>query len=255
MKAWHFRRPISSATNPYFNKHMIGPQKVPHGVYVHIACIDVVRIDENDFYVLEDNVRTPSGVSYMLENREVMMRLAPNLFAQPPGCARRELSRRPARGAPGPSRPPTSNEPPGDRLANPRPLQQRLLRTFVSGRQAWRRACRRPRSDRRGRYGVHAHDRGGRAGSMCSTAGSTTISSTPRSSTPSAPSARRPAMRAYKAGNITIANAVGTGIADDKAIYTLHARDHRILSGGERPLLKNVPTWRCREPDSRERSP
>ena len=68
------------ATNQYFNKHMVG-MKVPHDVYVHIAGIDVVRIDENDFYVLEDNVRTPSGVSYMLENREVMMRLAPDLFA------------------------------------------------------------------------------------------------------------------------------------------------------------------------------
>ena len=53
----------------------------PHGVYVHIAGIDLVRIGEDEFYVLEDNARTPSGVSYMLENREVMMRLFPELFA------------------------------------------------------------------------------------------------------------------------------------------------------------------------------
>ena len=59
-----------------------GGLKVPHDIYVQIAGIDVVRIDENDFYVLEDNLRTPSGVSYMLENREVMMRLAPDLFAE-----------------------------------------------------------------------------------------------------------------------------------------------------------------------------
>ncbi len=55
---------------------------MPHDIYVQIAGIDVVRTGEDDFYVLEDNVRTPSGVSYMLENREVMMRLVPDLFAE-----------------------------------------------------------------------------------------------------------------------------------------------------------------------------
>ena len=57
-------------------------QKVPHDIYVHIAGIDIVRVDADDFYVLEDNARTPSGVSYMLENREIMMRLFPELFAR-----------------------------------------------------------------------------------------------------------------------------------------------------------------------------
>jgi uncharacterized circularly permuted ATP-grasp superfamily protein len=51
------------------------------GVYVHIAGVDVVRTAADEFYVLEDNCRTPSGVSYMLENREAMMRLFPDLFA------------------------------------------------------------------------------------------------------------------------------------------------------------------------------
>ncbi|MBL8673019.1 MAG: circularly permuted type 2 ATP-grasp protein, partial [Alphaproteobacteria bacterium] len=55
---------------------------VPGRVYTHIAGIDVVRIGEGDFYVLEDNCRTPSGVSYMLEDREVMMRLFPDLFTR-----------------------------------------------------------------------------------------------------------------------------------------------------------------------------
>ncbi len=67
--------------NPVFRPEMNG-QAVPHDVYVHIAGIDLVRVDDNDFYVLEDNARTPSGVSYMLENREVMMRLFPDLFAR-----------------------------------------------------------------------------------------------------------------------------------------------------------------------------
>ena len=65
--------------NPHYRPEMRGVP-APHNVYVHIAGIDVVRVNEETFYVLEDNVRTPSGVSYMLENREVMMRLFPELF-------------------------------------------------------------------------------------------------------------------------------------------------------------------------------
>ena len=56
--------------------------KPPGGIYVHVAGIDIVRVDANDFYVLEDNCRTPSGVSYMLENREAMLRVFPDLFSQ-----------------------------------------------------------------------------------------------------------------------------------------------------------------------------
>ena len=67
--------------NPVFRPEMNG-QKVPHDIYVHIGGIDVVRVDSDTFYVLEDNARTPSGVSYMLENREIMLRLFPELFAR-----------------------------------------------------------------------------------------------------------------------------------------------------------------------------
>ena len=67
--------------NPVFRPEM-NNQAVPHDVYVHIAGIDVIRVDAENFIVLEDNARTPSGVSYMLENREIMMRLFPDLFAR-----------------------------------------------------------------------------------------------------------------------------------------------------------------------------
>src|SRR6478672_9802860 len=67
--------------NPVFRPEMNG-MKVPHDIYVHIAGIDIVRVDPQTFYVLEDNARTPSGVSYMLENREIMLRLFPELFAR-----------------------------------------------------------------------------------------------------------------------------------------------------------------------------
>ncbi|MGN6463671.1 MAG: circularly permuted type 2 ATP-grasp protein, partial [Pseudolabrys sp.] len=67
--------------NPAFRPEMNG-QKVPHDLYVPIAGIDLVRVDADTFYVLEDTARTPSGVSYMLENREIMLRLFPELFAR-----------------------------------------------------------------------------------------------------------------------------------------------------------------------------
>src|ERR1700734_725899 len=67
--------------NPFYRPEMIG-QRAPHDIWVHIGGIDIVRVDDDAFYVLEDNARTPSGVSYMLENREVTMRLVPDLFAE-----------------------------------------------------------------------------------------------------------------------------------------------------------------------------
>ena len=67
--------------NPGFRPEVLGLD-LPRQVYVHVAGVDVVRVSANDFYVLEDNARVPSGVSYMLENRETMMKLFPELFAQ-----------------------------------------------------------------------------------------------------------------------------------------------------------------------------
>ena len=67
--------------NEAFLPQMVGFSP-PGGVYTHIIGVDIVRTGENDFYVLEDNARTPSGVSYMIENRETMMQMFPELFAQ-----------------------------------------------------------------------------------------------------------------------------------------------------------------------------
>jgi uncharacterized circularly permuted ATP-grasp superfamily protein len=67
--------------NAQFRPEMLGIAP-PGGVWAHVAGIDVVRVDDDDFYVLEDNLRSPSGVSYMIENRSVMMRLFPELFSQ-----------------------------------------------------------------------------------------------------------------------------------------------------------------------------
>jgi uncharacterized circularly permuted ATP-grasp superfamily protein len=77
--------------NPAFRAEMQA-FRAPGNVYTHVAGIDLVRTGPNDFYVLEDNCRTPSGVSYMLENRDVMMRLFPDLFAR---CAVSPISHYP----------------------------------------------------------------------------------------------------------------------------------------------------------------
>ncbi len=71
--------PATLLTNEMYRPEMQGVD-VPGGIYAHIAGIDLVRTGEDQFYVLEDNLRTPSGVSYMLENRKMMMRLFPELF-------------------------------------------------------------------------------------------------------------------------------------------------------------------------------
>ncbi|VFU09497.1 protein of unknown function [Methylocella tundrae] len=144
--------------NSEFRPEMVG-RPVPHDIYVQIAGIDVVRTGEDDFYVLEDNVRTPSGVSYMLENREVMMRLMPDLFAEHRVAPRRELSRRAAGGA-ALRRSARERRAIDHRSPDARPLQLGLLRTFVSGRQARRRARRGTRSFCRRRQALHAHDTG-----------------------------------------------------------------------------------------------
>src|SRR6187402_3848732 len=66
--------------NAQYRREMAG-MHVPGGIYAHIAGVDIVRAGEGEYYVLEDNLRVPSGVSYMLENRKMMMRLFPELFA------------------------------------------------------------------------------------------------------------------------------------------------------------------------------
>lgn len=67
------------ATCPHFTREVFGI-RVPYDIYVHIAGIDLIRGDDGTFYILEDNLRTPSGVSYMLENREVTKRIFPDLL-------------------------------------------------------------------------------------------------------------------------------------------------------------------------------
>ena len=232
--------------NPQFRPEMTG-RKVPHDIFVHIAGIDVVRTGESDFYVLEDNVRTPSGVSYMLENREVMMRLAPDLFAE----------HRVA---------PVENYP--DMLLS----SLRSVAPHSAGREPVIAVLTPGRFN--SAYYEHSFLADKLGVELCegrdllveddvvymrTTEGAKRVDVVYRRIDDDFldPNAFRGdsmigvpgLMKAYLAGNVTLANAVGTGVADDKAIYT-YMPEIIDFYLGEKALLNNVPTWRCREPDA-----
>jgi uncharacterized circularly permuted ATP-grasp superfamily protein len=232
--------------NPQFRPEMAG-RSVPHDIFVHIAGIDVVRTGEDDFFVLEDNVRTPSGVSYMLQNREVMMRLVPDLFTEhrvapvenyPDALLASLRSVAPAH----------AGEEPTIALLTPGRynsayyehsfLADKLGIELVEGRDLL------VNDDK-----VY----------MRTTEGAKRIDVIYRRIDDDFldPEAFRPdsilgvpgLMRAYHVGNVTLANGVGTGIADDKAIYTYMPEIIQFYLG-ETAILQNVPTWRCRERDA-----
>ena len=230
--------------NPVFRPEMNG-QHVPHDVYVHIAGIDIVRTDPDSFYVLEDNARTPSGVSYMLENREIMMRLFPDLFARhrvaPVERYPDELLSALRSVAPlsATSEPTVVVMTPGiynsayyehsfladklgAELVEGRDLIVKDLDVFMRTTEGLKRVdviYRRVDDDFLDPLAFRPDSTLGVPGLMA----------------------------AYMAGNVTLANAVGTGIADDKAIYS-YMPDVVKFYLGEEPILKNVPTWRCRDP-------
>jgi uncharacterized circularly permuted ATP-grasp superfamily protein len=229
--------------NPVFRPEMNG-QKVPHDIYVHIAGIDVVRVDSDTFYVLEDNARTPSGVSYMLENREIMMRLFPELFSRhrvaPVEHYSDELLATLKSVAPL-----TSSADPNVVLLSPGIYNSAYYEhSFLA--------------DKLGIDLVEGRDLlvKGEAVFMRTTEGLKRVDVIyrridddfldPLSFRPDSALGVPGLMSAYQAGNVTLANAVGTGIADDKAVYSYMPEILKFYLG-EEPILKNVPTWRCRE--------
>ena len=232
--------------NPQYRPEMIGA-KLPGDIWVNIAGIDIVRVDAETFYVLEDNARTPSGVSYMLENREVMMRIVPELFyehaVEPVDKYADELLQVLQSVAP-----PNAQKDPICALLTPGPFNSAYYEhSFLA--------------DKLGIELVEGRDLFVRDSVvyMRTTLGPRRVDVLYRRIDDDFidPLAFRPdsvlgvpgLMTAYLAGNVTLANAVGTGISDDKAIYT-YMPDMTRFFLGEEPILKNVPTWRCREADA-----
>jgi uncharacterized circularly permuted ATP-grasp superfamily protein len=229
--------------NPVFRPEMNG-QKVPHDIYVHIGGIDIVRVDAESFYVLEDNARTPSGVSYMLENREIMLRLFPELFA------RHRVA--PVENYPDELLATLKSVAPMTASADPTVV---LLTPGIYNSAYYEHSF---LADKLGVELVEGRDLFVKDDFvfMRTTQGPKRVDVIYRRIDDDFldPLAFRPdsalgvpgLMSAYQAGNVTLANAVGTGIADDKAVYSYMPAIVKFYLG-EEPILKNVPTWRCRE--------
>jgi uncharacterized circularly permuted ATP-grasp superfamily protein len=229
--------------NPVFRPEMNG-QKVPHDIYVHIAGIDIVRVDADTFYVLEDNARTPSGVSYMLENREIMLRLFPELFS------RHRVA--PVDNYPDELLATLQSVAPAGSAADPTVV---ILTPGIYNSAYYEHSF---LADKLGVELVEGRDLfvKGEVVYMRTTQGPRRVDVIYRRIDDDFldPLAFRPdsalgvpgLMAAYQAGNVTLANAVGTGVADDKAVYS-YMPDIVKFFLGEEPILKNVPTWRCRE--------
>ncbi|MBL8789818.1 MAG: circularly permuted type 2 ATP-grasp protein [Rhizobiales bacterium] len=232
--------------NAAFVPEMMGINPA-RGIYAHIIGIDIVRISENEFYVLEDNCRTPSGVSYMLEDRETMMHLFPELFAHQrvapvenyPALLRKTLE--------SVAPPACEGEPtivvltPG--IHNSAFFEHAFLADemgaelcegddlFVMDGALYMRTTQAPQ----------------RVDVVYRRIDDAFLD--PLTFRPDSAIGVPGLFDLYRAGKVTIVNAPGTGIADDKAIYT-YLPDVIEFYTGEKPLLKNVPTWRCADPQS-----
>ena len=230
--------------NDAFVPEMVGVNPA-RGIYAHILGIDIVRVAENEFYVLEDNCRTPSGVSYMLEDREAMMYLFPDLFAQQrvapvenyPAMLRKTLES---------VAPPACKDEPTVVILTPGIHNSAFFEhaflademgvelceggdLFVSDGYLYMRTTQEPqRVDVVYRRIDDAY-------------------LDPLAFRPDSALGVPGIFDLYRAGRVTLVNAPGTGIADDKSIYT-YIPDVIEFYTGEKPLLKNVPTWRCGEP-------
>jgi uncharacterized circularly permuted ATP-grasp superfamily protein len=231
--------------NPQFRPEMVGLD-VPQGIYTHIAGIDMVRTGPDDFYVLEDNCRTPSGVSYMLENREVMMRLFPDLFQS------NRVS-------------PVSHYPEEllETLRSVAPVRCKgeptvvLLTPGIYNSAYYEHSF---LADEMGIELVEGHDLvvEDNVVYMRTTQGLSRVDVVyrrldddyldPLVFKPDSMLGVPGLFNAYRAGNVTLANACGAGIADDKAVY-MHVPEMIRFYLGEEPILKNVPTWDCSKPD------
>ena len=233
------------ARNEAFLPEMIGVRP-PRGVYTHIIGVDIVRTAENEFYVLEDNARTPSGVSYMLENRETMMQLFPELF--------RQVRVRPVENYPQLLR---------QSLAAVSPKQNANPRIAVLTPGSYNSAYFEHAflADQMGVELVEGQDLRVVDGhvAMRTTEGYKPIDVLyrrvddafldPLTFRPDSTLGVPGIIDVFRAGNIAIANAPGTGIADDKAIYS-YMPDIIEFYTGRKAILQNIETYRCAQPSS-----
>lgn len=232
--------------NAQFRPEMMGVD-VPCNVYSHISGVDIVRAAAPDgsgtYYVLEDNLRVPSGVSYMLENRKMMMRLFPELFSRhrvAPVAHYPDLLLDTLRAV----APSGVNEPtvvvltPG--MYNSAYFEHAFLAQqmgvelvegqdlFVKDKYLYMRTTQGPR----------------RVDVIYRRVDDDFLD--PLAFRPDSTLGCAGLLDVYRAGNVTLSNAIGTGIADDKSIYPYVPKMIEFYLG-EKPILNNVPTYQCRE--------
>lgn len=234
--------------NEQFRPEMIGVA-VPGNIYSHISGIDIVRVanaqGEGEYYVLEDNLSVPSGVSYMLENRKMMMRLFPELFRQNriapvqhyPDLLLETLYDMAPHATAEPTvvvlTPGMYNSAYFEHAFLAQQMGVELVEgsdLFVKDNFVYMRTTRGPKrvdviyrrldDDYLDPLAFRPHSTLGCAGLL----------------------------NVYRSGNVAICNAIGTGVADDKSIYPYVPKMIEFYLG-EKPILKNVPTYMCRHSD------
>jgi uncharacterized circularly permuted ATP-grasp superfamily protein len=222
--------------------------ELPNQVYSHVAGIDLVRHEDGTYYVLEDNLRTPSGVSYMLENRKMMMRLFPELFARQhvhpvehyPGLLLETLRA---------AAPPAARDPVVAVLTPGQHNSAYFEHAFLAQQMGVELV-----------EGVDLFVKDGFV-HMRTTSGPQRVDVIYRRIDDAFldPLAFRQdsllgvpgLLSVYRAGNVALANAIGTGVADDKSTYP-YVPDMIRFYLAEEPLLQNVPTWQCKRPEDLE---
>ncbi len=218
---------------------------LPGGIYAHVAGVDIVRAGEGEYYVLEDNLRVPSGVSYMLENRKMMMRLFPELFAthliRPvqhyPDLLLENLR----------TLAPAGEEAPTVAVLTPGAhnsayyehafLAQQMGVELVEGQDLIVQNDTVYMRTTKGPQRVHVIYRRVDDDFL-----------DPRVFRPDSMLGVPGLFAAYRAGRVALANAIGTGVADDKSIYP-YVPDMIRFYLAEEPVLNNVPTYRLHRPE------
>ena len=220
--------------------------KPPGGIYTHISGIDLVRTSEKNFFVLEDNLRVPSGASYMIENRSTMMHMFPELFTiynvKPvfnyPDLLLKSLVKTSK----------SSTRKPNVAVLTPGVFNSAYYEhTFLADEMGvnlleWRDLLIEDNKVViRTTQGIEKVD------IIYRRIDDTYLD--PLSFNPDSRIGSPGLFDVYRAGNVMIANAPGTGIADDKAVYSYIPEIIKYYLN-EEPILKNVKTWRCSEKKS-----
>ncbi len=216
----------------------------PRGVFSHVIGVDVVRVSAGEYYVLEDNCRTPSGISYVLENREIMSRMFPDLI--------HEARIRPVDSYPDLLRSVLKDMAP--RQCEGEPRQVVLTPGYLNSAYYEHSFL----ADKMGIELVEGPDLFTEDGKvyMRTTRGPQRVDVIyrriddafldPQFFRKDSVLGVKGLIEAYRNGAVTLANAPGTGVADDKAVYT-YVPDMVKFYLAEEPILSNVPTWRCRD--------